>query len=88
MGGERFGDSGYYVQPTVFTDATPDMKIMREEIFGPVVVIVKFKDEAEAIKLANDTTYGLSSVVLTENLKRALRISHAIESGNVFVRPV
>lgn len=84
-GGARLGDTGYYLQPTIFTDATPDMKIAREEIFGPVVIIVKFTEEAEAIRLANNSSYGLSSVVLTENIGRALRVAHAIQAGSVYV---
>ena len=86
VGGERFGPlTGYFIQPTIFTDVTPDMKIVREEIFGPVVALSKFKDEAEVIDLANATSYGLSSVVLTENINRALRMASALESGSVFV---
>lgn len=57
-GGERHGDEGYFIQPTVFTDVTSDMKISQEEIFGPVVTVQKFKDEADAIKLGNSTSYG------------------------------
>ena len=85
VGGERAREVGLYIQPTVFTDVTPDMRIMREEIFGPVVVLVKFKTEEEALKMANDSTYGLSSNVLTQNLNRAIRVAHALEAGQVFV---
>lgn len=59
LGGERHGTEGYFIQPTVFTDVTPDMKIAQEEIFGPVIVVTKFKDEAEAIKIGNGTSYGM-----------------------------
>ena len=76
---------GFYVEPTIFTNVTPDMKIVQEEIFGRVVVLAKFKDEEEAIELANDTSYGLSSVVFTQNISRAIRVSSAVEAGNVFV---
>lgn len=58
LGGKRHGDKGYFIQPTVFTDVTPDMKIAQEEIFGPVAAIQKFKDEAEAISIANNSNYG------------------------------
>lgn len=58
LGGERHGDKGYFIQPTVFTDVTPDMKIAQEEIFGPVAAIQKFKDEEEAIKIGNNSNYG------------------------------
>lgn len=59
-GGERHGDKGYFIQPTLFTDVTSDMKIAQEEIFGPVITVQKFKDEAEAIKIGNATEYGMS----------------------------
>jgi aldehyde dehydrogenase (NAD+) len=59
VGGDRHGDEGYFIQPTVFTDVTSDMKIAKEEIFGPVVTVQKFKDEAEAIKIGNSTEYGM-----------------------------
>jgi aldehyde dehydrogenase (NAD+) len=60
LGGERHGTEGYFIQPTVFTDVTPDMKIAQEEIFGPVIAVTKFKDEAEAIKIGNGTSYGMT----------------------------
>ena len=84
-GGERLGDKGYFIQPTIFTDIKHDMKIVREEIFGPVAVVSKFKDEAEIIDIANDTTFGLGANIFTTNLVRATRLSHAIESGSVWV---
>ncbi|TQN63951.1 Aldehyde dehydrogenase [Colletotrichum shisoi] len=84
-GGERHGDKGYFIQPTIFSNVRPDMKIMREEIFGPVCAISKFKDEDEAIKLGNDTTYGLAAAVHTTNLNTAIRVSNAIKAGLVWV---
>ncbi|KAL0948759.1 hypothetical protein HGRIS_008890 [Hohenbuehelia grisea] len=84
-GGQQHGDTGYYIEPTLFTDVTPEMKIAREEIFGPVAVIIKFKDEAEVIEMANDTSYGLACGVFTENTSRALRVIHALEAGSAFV---
>ena len=87
-GGERKGNAGYFVEPTIFTDVKPDMKIIREEIFGPVCAVIKFKDEQEVIDLANDTTYGLSSTVFTENISRAIRVAHALEAGQTFVSAV
>jgi aldehyde dehydrogenase (NAD+) len=83
----RAGDTGYFVEPTIFTHVKPDMKIVQEEIFGPVAVIVKFKTEEEVIQLANDTVYGLSSNVFTQNINRALRVAHALEAGSTYVRP-
>ncbi|KAK2462656.1 hypothetical protein APHAL10511_005389 [Amanita phalloides] len=85
IGGERIGSEGYFIHPTIFTDTKPDMKIVREEIFGPVVVISKFKDEAEVIELANDTLYGLACSVFCENVGRAHRVAHAMEAGTVWV---
>jgi aldehyde dehydrogenase (NAD+) len=88
VGGSRIGDKGYYIQPTIFSNVKSDMKIVKEEIFGPVGVVVKFETEEEVLKLANETTYGLSTCVYTQNLSRAIRFSNASESGNVFVRHV
>ncbi|GJD01556.1 aldehyde dehydrogenase [Colletotrichum higginsianum IMI 349063] len=84
-GGERHGDKGYFIQPTIFSNVRPDMKIMQEEIFGPVCAISKFKDEDEVIKLGNDTTYGLAAAVHTTNLNTAIRVSNAIKAGTVWV---
>lgn len=84
-GGERDGDDGWYIQPTIFTDATPDMKISREEIFGPVTSIVKFKTEEEVLAMANNTEYGLASCVYTNDLSRAIRFASALDSGGVWV---
>jgi acyl-CoA reductase-like NAD-dependent aldehyde dehydrogenase len=73
------------VKPTIFADVHPDMKIVREEIFGPVGVVIKFKTEEEVIEKANATDYGLASYLYTTNLNRAIRISNAIEAGCCFV---
>jgi len=84
-GGGRFGNEGYYVQPTIFSNVTDDMKIMQEEIFGPVCSIAKFKNEDEVIKVGNTTTYGLAAAVHTENLSRAIRVSGALKAGTVWI---
>ena len=84
-GGGKLGSQGYYIEPTIFTEAKPDMKIVQEEIFGPVAVVVKFKDETEVIAMANDTMYGLSSNVFTTNVRRATRIANALEAGSVYI---
>ena len=84
-GGERHGDEGYFIKPTIFTDVHPDMKIVKEEIFGPVAAIIKFKDEAEVVEMANDTTYGLAAYIFTEDVSRSIRIAHAVEAGTVCV---
>ncbi|KAI9008607.1 putative aldehyde dehydrogenase, partial [Hyaloraphidium curvatum] len=84
-GGNRHGDKGYFIEPTIFTDVPDSAKIMREEIFGPVVAVNTFKDEAEIIKRANDTTYGLAAAVFTKDLNRAIRVSNALQAGTVWV---
>lgn len=85
IGGERHGNKGYFIQPTIFSNVNPDMKIMKEEIFGPVCAISKFKDEEEAIKLGNNTTYGLAAAVHTKDLNTAIRVSGALKAGTVWV---
>jgi betaine-aldehyde dehydrogenase len=72
---------GAFLRPAVFDRVTPSMRIAREEIFGPVVSILPFRDEAEAIRLANDSIYGLSGSLWTRDLKRGLRVARAIETG-------
>ena len=76
---------GYFIAPTVFTDVRPSMKIYREEIFGPCVVIAPFKTEADAIEMANDTTYGLGAALFTRDLRRAHRVAREIEAGMVWI---
>jgi 5-carboxymethyl-2-hydroxymuconic-semialdehyde dehydrogenase len=76
---------GNYVVPTVFADVDNAMKIAQDEIFGPVACLIPFDDEADAIRIANDIPYGLSSYVFTENVGRALRVAAAIEAGMCFV---
>lgn len=77
--------SGWYVPPTIYTGVTNGMRIAREEIFGPVLVVMPFKDEAEAIAIANDSDYGLAAGIWTENVSRAIRVAGAIQSGQVYV---
>ena len=88
-GGERYteGDcaKGYFVRPTVFTNCTPQMKIVREEIFGPVVTVQTFRTEAEAIAMANDTDYGLAGAVFTSDLTRAHRAIAEIRAGITWI---
>ncbi|HSR71493.1 MAG TPA: aldehyde dehydrogenase family protein, partial [Kiloniellales bacterium] len=73
----------YYVRPTLFADVTPEMTIAREEIFGPVLAMMPFEGEEEAIRIANDTTYGLSSYVQTDDPERARRLARRLRSGVV-----
>lgn len=77
--------SGYYVKPTIFADVTRDMKISREEIFGPVLAVMKFSDEEEAASLANDTIYGLASAIWTSDMGRAFRVGRQIRAGTVWI---
>jgi aldehyde dehydrogenase (NAD+) len=76
---------GYFVKPTVFTDVRNDMTIAREEIFGPVLCILSYEDEADAVQIANDTPYGLSGYVTSRDLERARRVAKQIRSGNVHI---
>ena len=76
-------NKGYFVRPTVFADVTPDMTIYREEIFGPVLAITPFDSEADAIEMANDTAYGLTNYIQTEDDEKRLRVARSVRSGMV-----
>jgi 5-carboxymethyl-2-hydroxymuconic-semialdehyde dehydrogenase len=76
---------GYFVQPTLFANATNAMRVAREEIFGPVLTAIPFTDEAEAISIANDTPYGLTAYIWTNDTGRAFRMAHQVEAGMVWV---
>jgi aldehyde dehydrogenase (NAD+) len=84
-GGRSEGDlaAGNFVAPTLFTDVTNDMSIAREEIFGPVLSVIPFADEEEAVRIANDTEYGLAATVWTSDIKRAMRMTKAIRAGTI-----
>jgi aldehyde dehydrogenase (NAD+) len=84
-GGQRARPKGYFVQPTVFDGVRSEMRIAREEIFGPVVATMTFRDLDEAIKIGNDTTYGLAAAVWTRDLKKAHRAVRALRAGTVWV---
>jgi len=87
LGGNRVlaETGGYFVEPTIFDNVKNDMKIAREEIFGPVLAAITFEDEAEAVALANDTPYGLAASVYTDNVNAAHRLSRALRAGTVSV---
>lgn len=78
-------ENGWFVEPTILTDVTNSMRVAREEIFGPVLSIIRFKDDDEAIKIANDTPYGLAAGVWTNDLTRAFRYTKALKAGTVWV---
>jgi aldehyde dehydrogenase (NAD+) len=76
---------GYFVEPTILAQVTPDMRVAQEEIFGPVISTLTFDDEAEAVEIANGTEYGLAAGVYTRDFRRAMRVAGALEAGQVFV---
>ena len=78
-------EDGWFVEPTVYTDVRPSMRIAREEVFGPVLVVMRFADDDEAICLANDSPYGLAAGLWTENLRRAHLLAQRLEAGTVYV---
>lgn len=92
VGGERLGggdlDRGYFVEPTIFDQVRPDMRIFQDEIFGPVLSVSQFNTVDEAIRIANDTTYGLANAVWTNDLDRAVVVSRALRSGTVCVNTI
>lgn len=84
-GGKALERTGYFVEPTVLTNVTNDMRVAREEIFGPVLSVIAFDDDEEAIAIANDTPYGLAAGVWTKDLPRAFRYTSALQAGTVWV---
>jgi aldehyde dehydrogenase (NAD+) len=87
-GGRADGDElahGNFVAPTLFADVSNDMSIAREEIFGPVLSVIPFDSEQEAVRLANDTDYGLAATVWTSDVRRAMRMTKAVKAGTVGV---
>lgn len=85
LGGGPSELGGYFVEPTIFADVTNEMRIAREEVFGPVLSVIRFKDEEEAVEIANDTLYGLAAGLWTQSMRRAFEVSNRIEAGTVWV---
>ncbi|CAG0883572.1 unnamed protein product [Darwinula stevensoni] len=84
-GGDRYGDAGYFIKPTVFSNVTDNMRIAKEEIFGPVQSIIKFKTLEEAIERANETTYGLAAGIITQDINKALTFAQSVQAGSVWI---
>jgi phenylacetaldehyde dehydrogenase len=85
FGGEPIGGTGYFVKPTVYSGVLNNMRIAREEIFGPVAAVLPFRDEEDAIFQGNDTTFGLAAAVWTRDISRAVRVAHALKAGTVWI---
>jgi len=85
VGGDRFGDKGYFVQPTVLTDTSSDMKVVREEIFGPVVCAIPFDSSDDIVAEGNDTNYGLAAGVFTKDISKAHRTAKRLRAGTVWI---
>lgn len=84
-GGKRLGDKGFFIEPTVLIDLTDDMTIVKEEVFGPVMTILKFSTLDEAIKRANNSNYGLGAGCVTQSLDTALLVANSVRAGSVYV---
>ncbi|GAB2300396.1 Aldehyde dehydrogenase 2 member C4 [Dionaea muscipula] len=84
-GGKRIGDKGYYIEPTIFTDVKDDMMIVKDEIFGPVLSLMKFKTIEEAIERANNTKYGLAAGIVTKDINTANTVSRSIRAGVIWI---
>jgi acyl-CoA reductase-like NAD-dependent aldehyde dehydrogenase len=78
-------ENGCFMTPTILSDVKAKMRVAQEEIFGPVVCFIKFKDEAEVIRMANDSEYGLGGAVWTKDINRAFRVARAVETGRMWV---
>ncbi len=78
-------EGGYFVEPTVFADVKSDMRIFQEEVFGPFTSVTPFKDEADALRLANDSPFGLAAAIRTRDIGRAHRVASAVKAGIVWI---
>ena len=85
VGGERHGDKGYFVKPTVLVNTNPKMKVVQEEIFGPVVTAIPFDDADELVTQANDNIYGLAAGIWTKDIQKAHRLASQLRAGTVWI---
>ncbi|NWK94861.1 carnitine dehydratase [Sphingobium lactosutens] len=85
LGGKASELGGQFIEPTIFTGVSPDMRIASEEVFGPILSVLRFRDEEEVVAMANDTTFGLAAGVWTQNIGRAFRMSASLEAGMVWI---
>ncbi|WP_164051007.1 aldehyde dehydrogenase family protein, partial [Serratia marcescens] len=83
-GGARQGETGFYVQPTILADVTPGMQVVREDFFGPVLVATPFDDLDEAVRLANDSIYGLGASIWSNDLRQVMDLVPRIKAGTVW----
>ncbi|HEX2128156.1 MAG TPA: aldehyde dehydrogenase family protein [Solirubrobacterales bacterium] len=83
-GADHLAD-GYWVPPTLFADVTPEMRVAQEEMFGPIACVMRFTDEDEAVRIANDTEYGLTAALVTRDEARAWKLAQHLEAGMVFI---
>ncbi len=84
-GRDQCRDTGYYIGPTIFTDVTNDMRLAQHEVFGPVIAIIPYDDEDEAVRIANDSIFGLAAGIWSRDVTRAMRIADRIEAGTVYI---
>jgi len=85
IGGERLGTKGYFIKPTVFSNVTDEMRIAKEEIFGPVMQIMKFSEMNEVLRRANNTNYGLAAGIITKDIDKAYTVAHSLQAGSVWI---
>ena len=85
LGGERYGTQGFWVQPTIITNTLPNTEFVKEEIFGPVAVIMKFKDEDDILNSENESSYGLTASFFTKDLTRGVKVANKVQAGTVWV---
>src|SRR5262249_55957095 len=87
-GGGRIDGTGHFWEPTLWTEVTPEMRIYREETFGPIAAVTVFDDDEEAVAMANDTSYGLASYVYTRDISKAVRTAEALQFGMVGINDI